>query len=174
LRKRVTSDLVYTNSFTFNAVPSSIVNAGMTPVLVECTEGLIIDIVDLRKKFESRGGKILLLSYMRGMIPDVEKVKALCDEFGVLLVEDAAHAYGIDYKNRRIGSFGVASAMSTQSNKLINTGDSLLSTYDREISEKSIEVFQNKGVEVMSGFRVVEITPDEVKMKRSSDGAVRK
>lgn len=55
--------------------------------------------------------------------------------------------------------------------RLINTGDMLLSTYDAEISRASVEVFQSKGVQVMSGYRVVEITQSEVKM-RSRDGDI--
>jgi len=54
--------------------------------------------------------------------------------------------------------------------KLINTGDNLLSTYDIGISNESMEVFRKKGVDVMPGYRVVEVTPDEVNMVRNSDG----
>lgn len=52
--------------------------------------------------------------------------------------------------------------------KLINTGDYLLSTYDRGISEKCIEVFADKGVEVLPNYRVTEITKKEVKMRKKS------
>jgi len=55
---------------------------------------------------------------------------------------------------------------------LINVGETLLSTYDRNISEASLEVFKKKRVEVMNGFRVTEVTPDKVKMKRSKDGEI--
>jgi len=139
MRDDVDCEIVYTNCFTFNAVPSAIVNAGMRPILVECTRGLTIDLEDLERKFKKFGGKILLLSYMRGMIPDVDKVKALCKQYEVLLVEDAAHAYGIEYKGRKIGSFGIASAMSTQSNKLINTGEGgFICTNDEDLMARSI------------------------------------
>eukprot|EP00435_Cladocopium_sp_Y103_P049198 s1378_g14.t1 len=52
--------------------------------------------------------------------------------------------------------------------KLINTGDYLLSTYDRGISEKCIEVFADKGVEVLPNYRVTEITKKEIKMRQKS------
>lgn len=55
--------------------------------------------------------------------------------------------------------------------RLINTGDSLLSTYDRNISKACIQVFASKGVEVMAGYRVTEVTPDLVKM-RGQDGKI--
>jgi NADH:ubiquinone reductase (non-electrogenic) len=52
---------------------------------------------------------------------------------------------------------------------LINVGDSLLQTYNRDISQASLEVFQKKGVNVISGCRVSEISKDVVKIKRRSD-----
>eukprot|EP00913_Durusdinium_trenchii_P025584 g24012.t1 len=47
---------------------------------------------------------------------------------------------------------------------LVNMEDHLLSTYSRDISEKSLEVFKAKGVKVLNGWRVTEITEDVVKM----------
>mmetsp|Transcript_32574 Transcript_32574/g.75342 ORF Transcript_32574/g.75342 Transcript_32574/m.75342 type:complete len:721 (-) Transcript_32574:14-2176(-) len=49
---------------------------------------------------------------------------------------------------------------------LVNTGDYLLSTYDRGISEKCVEIFRDKGVEVLAGYRVTEITKKEIKMQK--------
>lgn len=139
LSTRVKSKVVYTNAFTFNAVPSSIVNANMKPCLVECTPGLVLDLEDLKAKFISEGGKILVLSYMRGFVPNVEEIVALCEKYDVLLIEDAAHAYGIEYKNQKIGSFGVAAAVSTQSNKLVNTGEGgYILTDDADLMARSI------------------------------------
>jgi len=139
LKERVDSDIVYTNAFTFNAVPSAIVNAGMTPWLVESTPGLVLDLEDLELQFKEKKGKILMLSYMRGFVPDLDRVVKLCKKYGVLLVEDAAHAYGIEYKGHKIGSFGIAAGVSTQSNKLINTGEGgFIVTNDEDLMARSI------------------------------------
>jgi len=54
--------------------------------------------------------------------------------------------------------------------RLINTGDHLLSTYDRNISKDSLETFASNGVEVMKGYRVKEITDSTVKTLRKADG----
>ncbi|CAE7677270.1 NDB1, partial [Symbiodinium necroappetens] len=56
--------------------------------------------------------------------------------------------------------------------KLVNTGDFLLSTYDRGISQKCIEIFEEKGVEVLAGYRVTEITKKEIQMKKKDGEAV--
>jgi len=130
---------VLTNSFTFNAVPASIVHANCQPVLVECTSNYVIDLDDLLVKIRSSGSKVLVLSYMRGRIPDIDRVFALCEEHGVIVIEDAAHAYGCEWKGKPIGSFGQSSTISTQANKVINSGEGgFLLTNDDEIMARAI------------------------------------
>jgi len=120
---------VYSNSFTFNAVPSAIVNAGLPLVLCETTSTLVIDLVDLESQILTdqakghAGKQILVLSYMRARVPDMDEVLRICSEYKVMLLEDNAHGYGVEWKGRKVGSFGLVSTISTQSNKLINTGE---------------------------------------------------
>lgn len=47
---------------------------------------------------------------------------------------------------------------------LVNMEDHLLSSYSRDISNKSLEIFEQKGVEVLNGWRVTAVTADKVKM----------
>lgn len=47
---------------------------------------------------------------------------------------------------------------------LVNMEDHLLSTYSRDISDRSLEVFKSKGVKVLNSWRVTEVTSDVVKM----------
>ena len=130
---------VLTNAFTFNAVPSAIAHAGCTTVLVECDGDFRIDLADLERKLVATGSKCLVLSYMRGRVPDVPAIVAMCKEHGVYLVEDAAHAYGCEYNGRKIGTFGKAACLSTQANKLMNAGEGgVLLTSDDEIMGKAI------------------------------------
>merc|ERR1711953_1022185 len=89
--------VVLSNAFTFNAVPSAIAHAGGRTVLVECTANMVIDLEDLEQKALATGAKFLVLSYMRGRIPNMDDVMELCDRLGLYLVEDAAHAYGCEW-----------------------------------------------------------------------------
>jgi len=130
---------VLSNAFTFNAVPSAITHAGCKTVLVECTETMVVDLNDLERKAQSSGSKVLVLSYMRGRIPNMDDVMDLCDRLGLYLIEDAAHAYGCEWKGRKIGTFGRSSCLSTQANKIMNSGEGgFLCTNDDHIMAKSI------------------------------------
>lgn len=116
-------DKVLTNAFTFTAVPSAIEHAGGKCVYVETDWGLRIDIEDLEKKMVTSGAKYLMVSHMRGKICDLDAVQALCDKNGVYLIEDAAHSLGVYYKGKHTGHHGRISAVSSQSYKMINSGE---------------------------------------------------
>merc|ERR1712003_226667 len=114
---------VYSNAFTFGAVPSAIVTAGFDPTFLETAPGLTIDVEDFEHKVKSdlergtaAGNMILVLSYMRGRIPDLDRVMGICEMYNVKLLEDNAHGYGAAWKGRKTGSFGLVSTISTQAN----------------------------------------------------------
>lgn len=130
---------VLTNAFTFNAVPSAIAHAGGKVVLVECTDSLTMDLADLERKVEKTGARFLVLSYMRGRVPDMDEVMRICKKHSLYLIEDAAHAYGIEWKGQKIGSFGESACLSTQANKLMNSGEGgFLLTSDDHVMAKAI------------------------------------
>ena len=64
-------DNIPTNAFTFHAVPL-IHHARAEPVLVEIEPRVGMDAEDLDRMTES-GAKVLLMSYMRGHVPDMDR-----------------------------------------------------------------------------------------------------
>lgn len=114
---------VLVNGFTLAPVPGAILHAGGRPVLVEIGPDYVIDCEDLRAKARASGARILLLSHMRGHIADMDAVTAACDELGLLLVEDCAHALCAAWDGRAIGTFGAAAAFSAQTYKHLNAGE---------------------------------------------------
>jgi dTDP-4-amino-4,6-dideoxygalactose transaminase len=116
-------DPVLVNGFTLAPVPGAIVHAGARPVLVEIGADYVIDCEDLRAKARASGARILLLSHMRGHIADMDAVMAACDELGLLLIEDCAHALCASWDGRAIGTFGAAAAFSAQTYKHLNAGE---------------------------------------------------
>ncbi len=82
-----------------------------------------IDVEDLRRKASDSGARVLMLSHMRGHLADMDAVMAVCDELGLLLVEDCAHALGARWGERMIGTFGVAAGFSAQTYKHLNAGE---------------------------------------------------
>ncbi len=118
-------DKCFSNAFTFTAVPGCITHAGGIPVLIECLDNFTIDIEDLRTKIkENPSVKFFILSHMRGHINDMDTISKICQEEGIFLIDDCAHALGGEYDGKLVGSFGAPVAcFSAQSNKMINSGE---------------------------------------------------
>jgi len=132
-------DKILANAYTLAPVPGAIHNAGGVPVFVEIDENWHIDIADLRIKAEESGAKFLMLSHMRGHIADMDAIFAICEEFGITLIEDCAHTMGALWKGTRSGNFGTVAAFSAQTYKHINSGEGgLLTTDDPEIAARAI------------------------------------
>jgi dTDP-4-amino-4,6-dideoxygalactose transaminase len=121
---------VLTNAFTLAPVPGAIVNAAGIPVFVETTRNLTIDLRDLEEKILASGARFILLSHMRGHMPDMDELTGLLDAHGVTLIEDCAHTMGARWQERKSGSFGLAGCFSTQTYKHLNAGEGGLLTSD--------------------------------------------
>ena len=131
-------DEVLIPAFTFVAVPSAVVHAGARPVLVESTPDLAVDSDDLARKITPRT-RALLLSYMRGFVPDLERVLTICRDRGVQVIEDVAHGLGVDWDGTRLGRFGRAAAFSFQSHKRLDGGEGgMVVTDDREVALRAL------------------------------------
>jgi dTDP-4-amino-4,6-dideoxygalactose transaminase len=131
-------DEVLSNAFTFGAVPSAIEHAGGKAVYVESDYNHCMDMDDLEKKLvEYPNVKFCLISHMRGKLADMDKVKDACDRHNVILLEDCAHSLGVYWKGKHSGHMGKVAAISSQSYKMINSGEGgFLLTDDAEIAAK--------------------------------------
>ncbi len=116
-------DKVLIPAFTFVAVPSAVIQAGGNPILVECNDQYVISLGDLKNKIIKIRPKFLLLSHMRGHMPEMSKVVELCKAFHVVLIEDAAHALGVKHNGKMAGTWGDIGIYSMQSYKMLNAGE---------------------------------------------------
>ena len=132
-------DKVLSNAFTFGAVPSAIEHAGGKAVYVESTMDMIIDLEDMEKKLqENPDCNHVLISHMRGKLADMQGIKDLCDKYDAILLEDCAHSLGVFYNGKHSGHMGIACAVSSQSYKMINSGEGgFLLTDDEDIAAQT-------------------------------------
>lgn len=132
-------DKVLANAYTLAPVPGAIHNVGAVPVLVDIDENYHIDCDDLDAKAAASGAKHLLLSYMRGHIPDMDRVLAVCAKHDISLIEDCAHTMGAKWRGIRSGNFGKVAAFSTQTYKHMNSGEGgFLTTNDAELAAVAV------------------------------------
>ncbi len=118
-------DKVFTNAFTFTAVPSSIVHAGGIPIYLECNSQYLIDLEDFKRKIkEHPDAKYFIVSHMRGHVSDMEAIKEICHEQGIYLIEDCAHSLGARWSDgKHVGHTAKIACFSSQSYKMLNSGE---------------------------------------------------
>jgi len=93
-------------SLSFVATANAVIENGGIPKFVDVDdETLCIDYEKISKVISKRT-EVILPVHFAGFPADLSKISKLCKENGVHLVEDAAHAAGSVYKNRKIGSHG--------------------------------------------------------------------
>ncbi len=132
-------DKVLTSTFTLAPVPGAIAHAGAEAVLVETTADYMTDMADLERKAATSGAKVFLLSHMRGHIADLQAVRAICDKYGVAVVEDCAHTMGAKWDSKHTGTWGKIGCYSAQTYKHINSGEGgLLVTDDDDVAAQAI------------------------------------
>ena len=124
-------------AFTFAAVPSAIVHADCTPVLVEVGADYRIDLADFARKVP--GADAVMISHMRGHTSDMDQILAMADASGIPVIEDAAHSLGTVWAGRNIGTLGKIGCFSFQSYKLINAGEGgIMVTDDPELAARAV------------------------------------
>jgi dTDP-4-amino-4,6-dideoxygalactose transaminase len=132
-------DEVIVPAFTFAATAAAVLYAGGTPVFADIV-GLhdpSIDPEDVRARITPRT-KAVACVHFAGYAAPVQELKDLCDEHGLALIEDVAHAPSATAHGRKLGSFGLAGAFSFFSNKILSVGEGgLLSTDDAEVAAQA-------------------------------------
>ncbi|MGB5556911.1 MAG: aminotransferase class I/II-fold pyridoxal phosphate-dependent enzyme [Paracoccaceae bacterium] len=132
-------DKVLSNAFTLAPVPGAVASLGAVPVLVEVTVALTIDLADLKRKIDSSGARVLLLSHMRGHICEMEKLMTICTGAGVRVIEDCAHTMGASWNGTASGRHGIAGCYSTQTYKHLNAGEGgFLVTDDEDLAARAV------------------------------------
>ncbi len=114
-------DEVLVPSLTFVATASVVVHAGATPVFVdvEAVDRPHMSVEDARRCITARTRAITVMHY-GGYGIDLEPWRALADEFGLFLFEDAAHAAGLA---GHVGVLTDAAAFSFFTNKNMTTAE---------------------------------------------------
>ncbi|MCL7465361.1 DegT/DnrJ/EryC1/StrS family aminotransferase [Phaeovulum sp. NW3] len=114
-------DAVLTNAFTLAPVPGAIASLGATPLFVDTTDALTIDLDDLAAK--AGQARVLLLSHMRGHICDMDALMGIARVHDMVVIEDCAHTMGASWAGIPSGRHGVIGCYSTQTYKHMNSGE---------------------------------------------------
>ncbi len=130
-------DEVIVPSFTFISTVNTSLFVGAHPVFADIEEETFgLDPVDVEKKITKKTKAIIAVHY-GGMPCKIQKLREIADKHGLILIEDAAEAFGSKIDNKKIGTFGHSAMISFCANKIITTGEGgAIVTDDEKIIEK--------------------------------------
>lgn len=129
-------DEIITTPMTFASTVSMIILAGGTPVLADIEPGTLnIDVAKVAQKISPRTRAIIPVHFA-GQSCDMDPLFDLARQHNLVIIEDAAHAAGTEYKGAKIGSLDTISIFSFHPNKNITTGEGgMVCTPDENLAE---------------------------------------
>ena len=137
-------DEVLTSTLTFVASANPILYQGAKPVFLDSERAswnmdpdLLAEHLAERVRRGRALPKALVLVHLFGQSADVDRIAAICAEYEVPLIEDAAEALGTHYRGRQVGLDGLVGVFSFNGNKILtSTGGGALVSKDPELVKK--------------------------------------
>jgi dTDP-4-amino-4,6-dideoxygalactose transaminase len=108
-------------SMTFVASANAVVHTGADVVFADCEPGTGLMDLDAAEAAITERTRAVLIVHLAGAPLDMDRVNSIRDRHGLLVVEDAAHALGADWKGLKIGAHGNLTAYSFYVTKNITT-----------------------------------------------------
>lgn len=87
--------------------------------------------------------KAIMVVHIYGLPVDMEPIMQLAERHNLMVIEDGAEAHGLEYRNKKCGSFGDISIMSFYPNKHVTTGEGGIILTDNERMACRCEAFRN-------------------------------
>ncbi len=116
-------DEVITTPMTFAASANCVLYCGGTPVFADIDPTTYnISPAAIREKITSRTKAIIAVDFT-GQAADLAPIRKLCDEYGLVLIEDAAHSIGTKYNGIPVGSVADITTLSFHPVKTITGGE---------------------------------------------------
>jgi len=130
-------DEVITTAMTWPTTVNVIEFVGARPIFADVDPGTL--------QLDAKTVEVLLTKKTRAILPvhfagqacDLDALAAIASRHGLLLIEDAAHAVGTEYRGKRIGAHGNSACFSFHPIKNITTGEGgMVTTDDDDLAEK--------------------------------------
>lgn len=136
-------DVVVTSTMTFAATTNAIVYTGAEPYFVDADPqtgnmdpALLREALTALRDAGEHVGAIVPVDLL-GKAVDYTAILAIAEEFGVPVLADAAESLGASHAGRAAGSFGRASIVSFNGNKIMTTsGGGMLLTDDADLAQR--------------------------------------
>lgn len=131
-------DEVIVPPITFVASATAVSRIGAVPVFVDIDRQTInLNHQEVADHINERTRAIVVVHFA-GHPVDLDRLTEICDQHGLVMIEDCAHAHGAEWHGRRVGSFGSFGSFSFQASKNMTAGEGgMLVTNDAKLAERA-------------------------------------
>jgi perosamine synthetase len=140
-------DEAITTPLTFCATANCVIYQGAVPIFVDvCPDTLNLDPRAVEGRITQRTKAIVAVDYA-GNPADLDQLRKLATNHDLVFIEDACHALGAEYKNRRVGSIADMTVFSFHPVKHITTGEGGMVTTNDAALARRLKIFRNHGID---------------------------
>lgn len=131
------NDEVLVPAYTFIATATAVLNINAVPILVDVDpDTYCLDPAAIEAAITPRT-KAIIPVHMAGHVADMDAIAAIAQRYGLVILEDAAHAHGAEWKGKRVGALYDAGIFSFQAGKLMTAGEGgLILSNNAEVIER--------------------------------------
>ncbi|MGE7910999.1 UDP-4-amino-4,6-dideoxy-N-acetyl-beta-L-altrosamine transaminase [Lysinibacillus xylanilyticus] len=139
-------DEVITTPITFAASANSVRYVGGTVVFADINEDTYnIDPLEIEKKI-TPNTKAIIPVHFTGQPVQLSEIHAIARKHNLIVIEDAAHALGAEYKGEKIGALSDMTMFSFHPVKHVTTGEGGVITTNNEVLYKKLLQFRSHGI----------------------------
>jgi dTDP-4-amino-4,6-dideoxygalactose transaminase len=139
-------DEVITTPFSFASTTHAISRKGLKPIFCDVrNDNCTIDVDKIEELITDRTCAIVPV-HVYGNVCDVDRIKQIAEKYGLTVIYDAAHAFGVEYRGCGIGNFGNASMFSFHATKVFNTIEGGAITYSDGTLKNKFAEWRNFGI----------------------------
>lgn len=136
---------------------NSIHTLGLKPVFVDVElDTFCIDPEQLKKAITPRS-RVILVTYIFGVVPDITRIQKIAREHGLKIIEDASQCFDASYNGRRIGTFGEAAFFSLTNFKVCSSLFGGMVITDNEELAKQLNYFRDNHLLPAQGSMLLQL-----------------
>lgn len=127
---------VITTPYTFCSTTHAIVRNNLVPVFVDIEEKTYTINPELIEQAITEKTVAIVATHVYGFPCNVEAIEKIARKHNLVVVYDAAHAFGVEYKGVGIGNYGDLTMFSTHATKVFHTIEGGIVTYKSRDAER--------------------------------------
>ena len=136
---------VITTPLTFAATANMLVQCGIKPVFADIEDTLNINPKEIEKRLTPKTRAIVTVDFA-GFPCSYDEIFKIARRHNLLVIEDACHALGSEYKGKKIGGFSDMTVLSFHPVKHITTGEGgMILTNNKDFYDK-LKIIRNHGI----------------------------